>query len=532
MSRRINSGTVLLLLFMVYLLLVLGGCDEDTVSSDPPMLIVEPLIISNSSTVGNPPLYPAVTNVYLSNSGDGTVSYEAEWTADWLDVGKGQGLPIGSLPEQDTLWIQMLWYSLPAGEHVDSVWIVSPEATNSPQIIEVSLSIRSSMSASPKSLSFVGVRGIDPPDSQMLVCATEFSAQADFTLSSSSSWLSFSPQSSSAPDTITVSVNHVGFAAGLYYDTIVITSPQAADVFVPCSLRVTSWQKIDNAIQQDLRAITFSDDLHGWVVGNVGGAYPSGYALATVDGGKTWELQDLEQLDYMLGDVQFLDAQTGYSVGKHGFIVKTTDGGANWISQPPPDTLDLESVHFISVDTGWAVGRAGFIIHTSDGGNTWVSQEANVSLHLGGVQFVSADSGWIVGNTGLILFTADGGETWTEQDNTSNYDLTNVKFINNTTGWAVGLAGTILYTNDAGSNWTMLEGFASYALYDVTFAPSGKGWAVGSDGVVLFSDDGLSWTQMSTDFVSSLFGVYFHDDENGWVVGSEGTILHTYTGGD
>lgn len=57
-----------------------------------------------------------------------------------------------------------------------------------------------------------------------------------------------------------------------------------------------------------------------------------------------------------LSSVYFIDASTGYSVGRFGTIIKTIDGG-------------LYSVFFADFNTGYAVGRT--IFKTTDGGSTW-----------------------------------------------------------------------------------------------------------------------------------------------------------------
>ena len=49
-------------------------------------------------------------------------------------------------------------------------------------------------------------------------------------------------------------------------------------------------------------------------------------------------------------------------------ILKTTDGGANWISRNSVTGFTLISVHFIDASTGWAVGGHGTILKTTTGG--------------------------------------------------------------------------------------------------------------------------------------------------------------------
>lgn len=45
--------------------------------------------------------------------------------------------------------------------------------------------------------------------------------------------------------------------------------------------------------------------------------------------------------DRHLQGVSFIDGQTGWAVGESGTIVRTTDGGASWISSASVTPIDL-----------------------------------------------------------------------------------------------------------------------------------------------------------------------------------------------
>jgi photosystem II stability/assembly factor-like uncharacterized protein len=105
--------------------------------------------------------------------------------------------------------------------------------------------------------------------------------------------------------------------------------------------------------------VTFMDNNHGWVVGEMGRIW------TTEDGGKTWREQqdelmpqwkhelisneDPRFLNFTLPNflgVSFRDPQHGAACGVQGTIVQTSDGGRSWTfahqaDKPdgPPDTL-------------------------------------------------------------------------------------------------------------------------------------------------------------------------------------------------
>lgn len=73
-----------------------------------------------------------------------------------------------------------------------------------------------------------------------------------------------------------------------------------------------------------------------------------------------------------------VDTQTGYAVSGDGKIVKTTDGGNNWITLLQDNRVYCRSVEFINTQKGFVGGfpRGGstgtnILRKTLDGGNTW-----------------------------------------------------------------------------------------------------------------------------------------------------------------
>lgn len=110
-----------------------------------------------------------------------------------------------------------------------------------------------------------------------------------------------------------------------------------------------------------------------------------------------------------LNDVSFSDANTGTAVGDAGTILRTTDGGATWLSQISGTTNQLYGVSFTNANTGTVVGYNGTILRTTDGGATWVSQNSGTTNTLVGISFTDANTGTVVGSRGTILRTTDGG---------------------------------------------------------------------------------------------------------------------------
>jgi photosystem II stability/assembly factor-like uncharacterized protein len=59
-----------------------------------------------------------------------------------------------------------------------------------------------------------------------------------------------------------------------------------------------------------------------------------------------------------------------------------------------------------------AVGLGGTILRSTDGGGTWSSQPSATPNYLGGVACLSPSPCLAVGGIGTILRSMDGGSTW------------------------------------------------------------------------------------------------------------------------
>ena len=86
-----------------------------------------------------------------------------------------------------------------------------------------------------------------------------------------------------------------------------------------------------------------------------------------------------------LVSVSFIDSETGWAIGNLGTILKTTNGGENWINQTSGTTQYLIGVSFTDANNGTAVGSGGTILRTTDGGDNWVSQSSGTTTWLWGV---------------------------------------------------------------------------------------------------------------------------------------------------
>jgi photosystem II stability/assembly factor-like uncharacterized protein len=255
--------------------------------------------------------------------------------------------------------------------------------------------------------------------------------------------------------------------------------------------------------------------------------------------------------------VHVVDSNIATAVGD--VIVRTENGGQDWITQTAPGgTLTLQDVHFVDANTGYAVGKGsltgGLVLRTTNGGQQW--DEVNGALNevavssLMGVSVIDANTATVVGinfgsTTSRIFRTTDGGTSWNDQttdpDIPTSASLLDVHFLNANLGFVVGrneLLITkdplILRTTDGGGDWTLAAvppALTFTTLYAVHFADASNGWAVGrgsrdgvtNNAIILHTaDGGFSWAEQGEGQIGGtntlLLDVFFTDIMTGWIV--------------
>ncbi|MCF1427222.1 MAG: YCF48-related protein [Shewanella sp.] len=109
-------------------------------------------------------------------------------------------------------------------------------------------------------------------------------------------------------------------------------------------------------------------------------------------------------------------AQNGLvSVGERGHVL--LQQGDDWQQVATPVDSLLTKVFFLDGQLGWAVGHDATILRTRDGGGNWMLQNQSVELDKPflDVLFFNENEGVAIGAYGLFYRTLDSGQTWTEE---------------------------------------------------------------------------------------------------------------------
>ncbi len=227
----------------------------------------------------------------------------------------------------------------------------------------------------------------------------------------------------------------------------------------------SNWIVIRNGTVSDgisFYGIYFLNRTTGWLLRN-------NYVLRTHDGGITFD--STHEIFTYLWDVFFKDSFNGVLCGDGSLIMKSTDGGVNWIQiQIPLYNYEIPNFYkesFIK-NNGWIVGAASannlgaLCWRTTDFGSSWdtisrVPYSWNVADYC--VYFSSVNTGWCGGEYGYIFKTSNSGFNWYQQTTPSNRFRNSMWFYNDNIGWAVGAQEEILFTVNGGE--VMVEKISS-----------------------------------------------------------------------
>ncbi len=236
------------------------------------------------------------------------------------------------------------------------------------------------------------------------------------------------------------------------------------------------WEALRSAPGPSIQDICIlPDGLHGWAVGGSGaGGQVYSCVLRTTDGGANWvPLPFPYPTSVVLCGVDFADALNGWVVGSAGAIYATTDGGDTWVRQTSGTARKLTKVCFLDALRGWATGgwqdgSSYLVLHTTNGGTNWVNQSFGTTAYsCEDICFIDALNGWVCGYDNAITphihHTKNGGVSWERQTvpTSGNGNVSSIDFASPTEGWAttsslyMSPAGPILHTTNGGDTWTI-----------------------------------------------------------------------------
>ncbi|MGC4129334.1 MAG: YCF48-related protein [Bergeyella sp.] len=248
-----------------------------------------------------------------------------------------------------------------------------------------------------------------------------------------------------------------------------------------------AWQPKYSGTTLNLGQVQFPTSSIGYVTAT------EGKLLKTTDSGETWSTIDVRQsltflsLSCVNENLIYISAlDSNY----HSVLLKSSNGGIDWetiIGNNPQERLT--EIQFLSGDTGYAKSDSYTILKTQDGGKNWV-QIDNSNYNESSFNFINENIGFVY-KYGLRK-TTNGGNTFVQLGDAGYAKLSKMFAINENTVWSLysidtmcgcGSSGTMKITYDPENGYT--ESFENYdrsttSMSSLYFSNDKLGYAVGS----------------------------------------------------
>jgi uncharacterized protein (TIGR03437 family) len=243
-----------------------------------PALIATPATLSFSHTTGA--AAPAGQSVAISTSNGVSTAFTSTTNApSWLQISPTSG----AAPSSFT--VNVVPGSLPAGNYNGIVTVSATGFASATVAVTLTVSATPPLTVTPASLAFSYQIGGATPASQSFAVASG-NVPVNFTVASPGNWLQVNPSHGTTPQTVMVTANPAGLAAGSYGGTIMVTAAgSASSVGVAVTLTVTGVSQLTIAPSQ----LTFAATVGGTAPASqtlaVTSAAPLGFAAAS---GSAW----------------------------------------------------------------------------------------------------------------------------------------------------------------------------------------------------------------------------------------------------
>ncbi|MBN1633079.1 MAG: T9SS type A sorting domain-containing protein [Ignavibacteria bacterium] len=307
-------------------------------------------------------------------------------------------------------------------------------------------------------------------------------------------------------------------------------------IFLP-GIILSQWIQQYSGTNSFLSKVRMLDVNTGYVIGD------SSHVLKTTNGGINWLNLNTGTTpnDYFTG-IHFINSQTGYLCG--GFmngigtskILKTTNAGVNWIIQHQNGFEFYFAIHFINSETGFTGGYDGKFYKTTNGGLNWIDMYVT-GVSVWTIRFLNQSTGFIAGDLGMLRRTTDCGQSWTLMPTGTNQRIASLFFTDYYNGYGVCDSEVVINTTNGGLNWTSQKlgtviGYESvYFVNQSTGFAVGNCWEVATYKLIRTTNAGVNWHTLLQGEGDPYFDIFFANENTGWITGYNGLILKTTNGG-
>ncbi|MEO8514372.1 MAG: T9SS type A sorting domain-containing protein [Ignavibacteria bacterium] len=207
-----------------------------------------------------------------------------------------------------------------------------------------------------------------------------------------------------------------------------------------------------------------------------------------------------------LTSISIVNSNHIWVCGYAGRVLRTTNGGATWVSvnaAPIPGTLDLHSIYAIDSVTALVAGSgtSSFLFRTSNGGANWIQVFTETGGFINSVQMGNSFAGFMmgdpVGGRWSLWGTTTGGMTWDSStfylpQSGSDAGWNNSFFFDVTAGVWFGTNNTRVYKSLTLTSWVTQPTTGQANSYAIWFNTPLTGFT-GGTALLLTTNGGSTW---------------------------------------
>lgn len=223
--------------------------------------------------------------------------------------------------------------------------------------------------------------------------------------------------------------------------------------------------------------------------------------VKTINMGKTWDSITSNLYGYDFNKLYFINDSIGYFAGEK--LLKTSNGCRTLQNISLPFLFnEIDAIYFFNKDTGIVTttlyvnsSKSIFrIVKTTDGGLNWLitfsDSNALSNDKFNDIDFRDKLSGHVIRNNGEILSTFDGGDTWLSSKPKDVISITDIWLSKKSqVGYftciikdSIGTSGGIFKTIEGGKKWIL--NYKGYVGGKITMGTDNTGYAIQSGQII------------------------------------------------